>query len=143
MSMTMLLDIVSAEREIYSGRIQSLIITGGEGELGIHPGHTPLLTSLKPGYVKIAVHSQVETFYVSGGMVEVQPDRVVILADTVTRLDELDEVAAKEAQQKALDMMAGKKAGDIDYQAALIKLEEASAQLRLLKDIHKYTKTKL
>lgn len=143
MSMTMLLDIVSAERAIYSGRIQSLTVTGGEGELGIHPGHTPLLTSVKPGYVKIAKQGDVETFYVSGGMLEVQPGHVVILADTVARLDELDEVAAKEAQQKALDMMAGRKASDIDYQAALIQLEEASAQLRLLKDIHKYTKTKL
>lgn len=141
MAMTMHLDIVSAEEQIFSGVVETVVVSGEEGELGIYPGHTPLLTGVRPGQV-IATkqHGETEIFYVSGGMLEVQPSVVTILADTIIRADDLDETAALEAQERAKQMMAGKKSTDIDYQQALTELAEASAQMRALKDLHKYSR---
>ncbi|OGT30030.1 MAG: F0F1 ATP synthase subunit epsilon [Gammaproteobacteria bacterium RIFCSPHIGHO2_12_FULL_35_23] len=138
MAMTLHLDIVSAEQAIFSGRVQCVTVSGQEGDLGIYPGHTPLLTGVKPGEVTtIKQDGKAEVFYISGGMIEVQPDVVTILADTIIRADDIDEMAAKEAQEKALQSLAGKKAKNIDYQRALVELAEASAKLRAVKDLHK------
>lgn len=141
MAMTMHLDIVSAEEKIFSGLIEHMTVTGEEGELGIYPGHTPLLTGIVPGQIIVTKqHGEKEVFYISGGMLEVQPQVVTILADTVIRADDIDEVAALEAQQKAEELRAGKKSSDIDYEKTLTQLAEASAQVRAVKDLHKYVK---
>lgn len=141
---TMHLDIVSAEESIFSGVVQHIIVSGQEGELGIYPGHSPLLTGVKPGQVIAKKdNGENEVFYVSGGMLEVQPSIATILADTVIRGDEIDEAQAIEAQEKALQMMAGKKTTDIDYQQALVQLTEASAQIKAAKDLHKYMRQKI
>jgi len=141
MAMTMHLDIVSAEEKIFSGLIEHMTVTGEEGELGIYPGHTPLLTGIIPGQIIVTKqHGEKEVFYISGGMLEVQPQVVTILADTVIRADDIDEVAALEAQQKAEELRAGKKSSDIDYEKTLTQLAEASAQVRAVKDLHKYVK---
>src|SRR3990167_10952091 len=138
MAMTMHLDIVSAEQAIFSGRVESVIVSGEEGDLGIYPGHTPLLTGVKPGEVSaIKQDGKPEVFYISGGMLEVQPDVVTILADTVIRADDIDEIAAKEAQEKALQALSGKKAKNIDYQKAIVELAEATAKVKAVKDLHK------
>ena len=95
-AMTVNLNVVSAEEALFSGRIESLQITGSEGELGIMPGHAPLLTSLKPGMARIVKqHGEEEVIYLSGGMLEVQPNSVTVLADVATRADDLDEQAAE------------------------------------------------
>ncbi len=132
MSKTMQLDIVSAEAEIFSGEVAMVSVTGSMGELGIYPGHTALLTSLKPGQVKAAlVDGSAEVFYISGGMLEVQPKIVTILADTAARAADLDEAAAIAAKERAEKILTDKKA-EIQYGAALTELAEAMAQLRAI-----------
>ena len=126
------LDIVSAESSIFNGDVSFVSVTGAAGELGIHPGHSPLLTSLKPGQIR-AVHSdgKVEVFYMSGGMLEVQPKVVSILADTAVRADDLDEAAAEAAKAHAEKVLQEKAAG-MEYSKALSELAEAAAQLRAI-----------
>jgi F-type H+-transporting ATPase subunit epsilon len=138
MAMTLHLDIVSAEKAIYNGRVEYVNVSGQEGSLGIYPGHTALLTGIKPGEVT-ALDQQGKklVFYVSGGILEVQPDVATILADTVIRADDIDEAAALDAKEKAQAMLAGKKSSDVDYDAALVQLQEAAAQLRVIKDLNK------
>src|SRR4030081_3802108 len=95
---TMQLDIVSAERSLFQGVVKFISVTGGMGELGINPGHTTLLTDLKPGQVRVEfAEGKSEVFYISGGMLEIQPEIVTILADTAVRASDLDEAAAKAA----------------------------------------------
>src|SRR5579871_1871845 len=102
MAMTMHLDIVSAEASIFSGRAEMVIASGAMGELGVLPGHTPLLTSLKPGVIRAILQGgKEEVFYVKGGILEVQPKIVTVLADTALRAVDLDEAAALEAKQRA------------------------------------------
>lgn len=138
MAMTMHLDIVSAEQSIFSGLVERISVTGQEGELGIYPGHTPLLTGIKPGQVFVVKQDgKQELFYLSGGMLEVQPEVTTILADTVLRADDIDEASALEAKQAAEKMLAGKKSSDVDYDALLIQLSEASAKVRAAKDLGK------
>jgi F-type H+-transporting ATPase subunit epsilon len=136
MSSTMKVDIVSAEANIFSGVATSLLITGELGELGIKPGHSQLLTRLKPGHVCVTLENGTqELFYVSGGFLEVQPDIVTVLADTADRAQNLDELAALEAQKHAQKLLHDTHA-DIDYATALAELAQATAQLeaiRLLK----------
>ncbi|MCL1076354.1 F0F1 ATP synthase subunit epsilon [Shewanella dokdonensis] len=136
-AMTVQLDIVSAESKIYSGLVASLQVTGSEGELGVMPGHTPLLTNIKPGMARIVKQNgSEEVFYLSGGILEVQPSSVSVLADVVMRADEIDEQAAVEAKRRAEAEMA--KAGvDFDYAAAAIELAKAIAQLRVVETIKK------
>lgn len=124
-------DIVSAEHEIFSGKADAVIVTGEMGELGIFPGHTALLTPLKPGEIRLQQQNKEEIYYVSGGTMEVQPHLVTILADTVARADELDEVAAKEAKERAEKNMRDSKE-QMDYAAASIELAQALAQLRAI-----------
>ena len=106
MAMTVHCDIVSAEQEIFSGRVTMISATGTIGELGIMPGHAPLLTGIRPGLVRLKLdNGEEEVFYASGGYLEVQPGVVTILADTAARADDIDEAAAVEAQQAAERML--------------------------------------
>jgi F-type H+-transporting ATPase subunit epsilon len=129
---TVTLNVVSAEESLFSGSIEALQITGSEGELGIMPGHAPLLTSLKPGMARIVKKGgDEEVIYLSGGMLEVQPNHVTVLADVATRVDDLDEQAALEAKQRAEDHMnAG--STDVDYAEVAAELARAVAQLRVI-----------
>jgi F-type H+-transporting ATPase subunit epsilon len=136
MAMTIHVDIVSAEKEIYSGLVEAVFATAAMGEIGIYPRHTPLLTSLKAGEVRVLVNGQEEQFYVSGGMLEVQPHVVTILADTAMRADDVDEaaaMAAKEAAEKSLAESAEK----LDYAEVQAQLAEAAAQLRVVQRARK------
>ncbi len=137
MPYTFHLDIVSAEEEIFSGTVDMLVATGELGELGIAPGHAPLLTTLKPGPVKVTKHGGEEEFYyVSGGMLEVQPHVVTILADTAVRANDVDEAAALEAQKAAENALKDQNA-EIEYSKAAAELAEAVAQLRTLQAIRR------
>lgn len=128
---TLQVDIVSAEEEIFSGTAEQVIAMGEAGEVGIAPGHTALLARLKPGEVRLLNGKQEELFFVSGGMLEVQPHLVTVLADTVARVSDLDEMAALTAKERAEKILADKKS-DIDFTKANAELAEAMAQLRLI-----------
>ncbi len=135
--MTVHLDIVSAESEIFSGRVERLIATGDLGELGVEPGHAPLLTSLNPGPIKVTMPGgEEEFFYVSGGMLEIQPHQVTVLADTAVRAEDVDEAKAIEAEKQARDALADQ-ASEIEYSKAAAELAAAVAQLRTLRSIKK------
>ncbi len=137
---TMRLDIVSAEKELFHGEVKFLSVTGSMGELGIHPGHTALLTPLKPGQISAQLENgEEEFFYISGGMLEVQPDTATILADTAVRATDLDEVAAQAAVAQAEKTLKERKAG-VEYSAALTELAEAAAQLRTIQAMRKRLK---
>ena len=137
MAMTMHLDIVSAEKEIFSGRAEVVIAPAIMGEVGIHARHTPMLTPLKPGEVKITKQGGEEEYiYVSGGMMEVQPSVVTILSDTAVRAQDLDEAAAMEAKQAAEEAISNRE-GDMDIAEARSKLLEAVAQLRMIENFRK------
>lgn len=132
MATTVQCDIVSAEDEIFSGEIQFVSVTGSLGELGIYPGHTPLLTELKPGPVELRKQNgEHEVFYVSGGFFEVQPAKVIVLADTALRAGDLDEAAAEQARQEA-EKAIGDNANQIEFAKATAQLAEAAAQIRTL-----------
>jgi F-type H+-transporting ATPase subunit epsilon len=129
---TIELDIVSAEASIFNGKVTFVSVTGTAGELGIHPGHSPLLTSLKPGQIRAVLENDVEeVFYISGGMLEVQPSMISILADTALRADDLDEAAAVTAKAHAEKILRQKTEG-MEYSTALAELAEAAAQLRAI-----------
>ena len=137
MAMTMHLDIVSAEKELFSGRAEVVIAPAIMGEVGIHARHTPLLTPLKPGEVKITKQGgEEESIYVSGGMMEVQPSVVTILSDTAVRAQDLDEAAAMEAKQAAEEAIANRD-GDMDIAEAQSRLLEAVAQLQMIERFRK------
>ncbi|OEF26061.1 F0F1 ATP synthase subunit epsilon [Vibrio rumoiensis] len=132
MAMTFHLDIVSAEKKLFSGTVESFMVTGSEGELGIYPGHTPLLTAIKPGMVRLVKqHGHEEIIYISGGMVEVQPGTATVLADTAIRGEELDAAKAEEAKRKAEENIQNQH-GDIDFAQAASDLAKAIAQLRVI-----------
>jgi F-type H+-transporting ATPase subunit epsilon len=131
------LDIVSLEGSVFSGLVEMVIVTGDLGELGITFGHAPLLTKIRPGEIRLRLQGgQEELYYVSGGMLEVQPQGVTVLADLVERADSLDEAAALEAQTRAKDIMATQRE-DVDYSAALSDLARAAAQLRVIRKVKK------
>ncbi|QLH41838.1 MAG: F0F1 ATP synthase subunit epsilon [Coxiellaceae bacterium] len=137
MAMTVHLDIVSAEASIFSGLAEMVIATGKVGELGILPGHTPLITALKPGLIRAVLQGgQEEVFYIKGGILEVQPKLVTILADTAVRALDLDEVAALEAKERAEKAIREQKA-DFEYSKAVSELAEAAAQLRAIQRLRK------
>ena len=132
MAITVLCDIVSAEEEIFSGAVETLVAAGSYGDLGIYPGHAPLLTSLLPGPVRVVKQNgEEEVIFVSGGFLEVQPHRVTVLADTAVRAHDLDEAAALEAKKHAEELLA-KQNSDIDYSRATAELAEAVARLRTI-----------
>lgn len=140
MAITTHLDIVSAEREIFSGLAEMVVATGVLGEIGISPGHAPLLTILKPGEIRVTKQGGAEEiYYVSGGMLEVQPSCVTILADAVERADSLDEAAALAAKARAEEAIANKDA-EIDYSVAAAELARAVAQIRAIQKSRKHLK---
>jgi F-type H+-transporting ATPase subunit epsilon len=137
MAMTVHCDIVSAEEEIFSGRVTMVSATGSLGELGIMPGHAPLLTGIRPGPVRLKLDSgEEEVFFASGGFLEVQPGVVTVLADTAARAEDLDEAAAQEAQQAAERMLA-EQTGEMEFSTVAAQLAEALAQQRTLEELRK------
>ncbi|MDQ3797700.1 MAG: F0F1 ATP synthase subunit epsilon [Pseudomonadota bacterium] len=137
MMATMRVDIVSAEEEIFSGEAEMVVAPAEMGEVGIMPRHTPLITRLRPGEVRLQTSGQEDRFYfVSGGILEVQPHVVTVLADTALRAKDLDEAQAHEAKQRAEEMLADKQA-DIDFAKVQAELAEAVAQLRMLERLRK------
>lgn len=140
MSITTHLDIVSAERQIFSGVVEMVVATGELGEVGVIPGHAPLLTILKPGEIRVTLQGgEQEVYYVSGGMLEVQPYCVTVLADTAERADNLDEAAALAAKARAEEMIANKEA-ELDYSVAATELARAVAQIRAIQKARKHLK---
>jgi F-type H+-transporting ATPase subunit epsilon len=137
MAMTVHCDIVSAEGEIFSGLVEMVIAHGALGDLGITLGHAPLITSLKPGPIRLIKQGDTEeVFYISGGFLEVQPNMVKVLADTVQRAADLDEAASQLAVQEAQKAL-NEQGADFDYGAAAARLAEATAQLRTVQQIRK------
>ena len=135
MAYTVKVDIVSAEKEIYSGSAEMIFATGVLGEMCIMPGHLQLLTFLKPGEVRLRVgEDKDEVFYISGGILEVQPLQVTVLAGAAERAADLDEAQAEEAMRRAQQALSDKQA-DIDYATALSDLAQAAAQLRAIRKI--------
>lgn len=137
MAMTMHVNIVSAENEIYSGTVTEVYAPAEAGEVGIMPRHTQMLSTLKPGVVRIVTQEGEEhSFYVSGGILEVQPHIVTVLSDTALRAADIDESAALEARTRAEAAMKNK-ASDMDYAKAKSELIEAVAQIEALKKLRK------
>lgn len=133
MASTVLCSIVSAEQEIYSGQVEMVVATGTIGELGILPGHTPLLSGVKPGPVRLILEGgKEEVFFASGGYIEVQPTSITILADTAVRADDIDEAAAVEAQKKAEQELQDQKS-DVDFARVSSDLQEQAAMLRTIR----------
>jgi F-type H+-transporting ATPase subunit epsilon len=136
-AMTVHLDVVSAEEKLFSGRVETLQVSGSEGDLGIHPGHAPLLTAIKPGMVRVVKqHGEEEFFYVAGGVLEVQPGSVSVLTDVAVRGEDLDEADALAAQKAAEEALSNPSA-DFEYAEAAIQLSEAIAQLRVIQQLRK------
>ena len=135
--MTFHVDIVSAEHEIFSGTAQMVFAPAEMGELGITPRHAPLLTRLKPGSVRVKTGDDEEAvFYVSGGILEIQPHVVTVLSDTAVRARDIDEAAALEAKRRAEEALANQTA-EVDIVRAQAELAEALARLRTLEHIRK------
>jgi len=130
-------DIVSAEETLFSGLVELVVAAGAMGDLGIAPGHAPLMTSLNPGPVRVIKQGgEEEVFYVSGGYLEVQPNIVTILSDSAERADDVDEAAAAEAKKEAERILANQ-SGDFDYSKAASQLAEASARLRAVQQLRR------
>lgn len=138
MAMTVHVDVVSAEEQIFSGLAEFVVLPGEAGELGILPGHVPLMTRIKPGAVRLKLPDQAdeELVFVAGGMLEVQPNQVTVLADTAIRGKDLDEAKALEAKKMAEEMLANKSA-TLDYAKAQAELAEAIAQLAAIQKLRK------
>jgi F-type H+-transporting ATPase subunit epsilon len=142
MTSTLRLDIVSAEKQIFSGEAEMVFVTGEMGELGIAPGHSQLLTSLRPGYVRVIQSNQEEeVFYISGGMLEVQPYIVSVLADTAIRAEEIDEAQALAAKEQAEKALAGKISA-MDVAKATAELAAIAAQIRAIHRLKQKVKIK-
>ena len=134
------LDIVSAEEEIFSQDVEMVYAPAEMGEVGISPKHTPLITKLKPGDVRAQINKdEMKTFYVSGGILEIQPNEVTILSDTALREDDLDEERALEAEKLAQEAMKNS-SNEVDATKAKSELLQAAAQLRLIKKLRSNSK---
>jgi F-type H+-transporting ATPase subunit epsilon len=136
MANTIHVDVVSAESSIFDGEAEFVALPGESGELGIYPQHTPLITRIKPGAVRIhlAGESREEFVFVAGGILEVQPNRVTVLADTAIRGADLDEAKAEEAKRQAEEALANR-AGAIDYAKAQAELAAAIAQIAAIRKL--------
>ena len=128
--------VVSSNEEIYSGEARMVYATGSLGELGIAPGHTPLLTGLAPGPVRLETESGEETFFCSGGFIEIQPNEVTFLADTAERADSIDEAEAIKAQELAQKELSDRDA-DMDFTKAAAQLAEAAARIKTIQKLRK------
>ena len=130
-------NIVSPEGELFSGEVEQLTAEGGEGEIAITPRHAPLLTSLKPGPVKLTLEGgEEEVFFASGGFLEVQPGEITLLTDVAERADGIDEAAAERAKELAERELADQKSA-LDYSLAAAQLAEAAARLKALQKLRK------
>lgn len=137
MAMTFHIDIVSAESEIYSGTVIQVFAPAVMGEVGILPRHTPLITHLKPGEVRVITQDKEEqNFYVSGGILEIQPHVVTVLSDTALRAKDLDEAAALQAKEDAEKLIKDQKS-DVDLAKAEAELSMAMAQLQAIARLKK------
>lgn len=137
MAKTMQCNVVSAEESIFEGEVTMLIGAGSEGDLGITPGHAPLITALQPGPVRVIYDGgEEDVFYVSGGFLEVVPGVVTVLADTALRAHDLDEAAALESQERVRKEMAEQSA-EFDYGRAQLELAEAAGRLRVLQQMRR------
>ena len=138
MAMTIHVDVVSAESSIFSGLAEFVVVPAEMGEVGIYPRHTPLITRIKPGSVRLKLPNQEaeELIFVSGGLLEVQPQVVTILADSAVRGKDLDEAKAQQAKQHAEESMHNRTAA-IDYASAQAELAEAVAQLHMIQRLRK------
>lgn len=136
MSTTFHVDIVSAEREIFSGDAEMVFAPAEMGELGITPRHAPLLTRLKPGTVRVQAGGEESVFYVSGGILEIQPHMVTVLSDTALRAKDIDEAAAQEAKRRAEETLS-KQGEDLDVARAQAELLEAVARLKAVEQLRK------
>ena len=137
MAMTIHVDIASAEAEIFSGVAEMVFAPATMGEVGIMPRHAPLLTKLRPGEVRVVLPGgEEEFFYVSGGLLEIQPHSVTVLSDTALRAHDLDEAAALAAKQRAEQALQDRK-GEMEYAQAEAELAEAVAQLRAIQHVRK------
>lgn len=135
MAISFHLDIVSAEAEIFSGMVEKLFVTGVMGDMEVMNGHAPLLTVLRPSPIWVVKQNgQEEVFYISGGMLEVQPHKTTVLADTAVRAKDVDEAKALEAKKRAEEVLSGK-SREFDFASAQAELIEALAQLKALKKL--------
>ena len=132
---TIQVDIVSAEREIFSGEAEMVFAPALLGELGIAPGHTPLVTRLAPGDVRVKHNDTEQIFYVSGGLLEVQPEVVTVLSDTAIRAEDLDEAEVLKAKEEAEKELHDREAG-IDFATALAENAELAAQLEAIRRLN-------
>ncbi|MBH1975627.1 MAG: F0F1 ATP synthase subunit epsilon [Rhodocyclales bacterium] len=138
MAMTVHVDVVSAEKSIFSGLAEFVALPGESGELGILPGHVPLITRIKPGTVRIKLpHDKEELIFVAGGLLEVQPGLVTVLADTAIRGADLDQAKAQEAKRRAEEALVNRSA-EMDYARAQAELSEAIAQLSAIERLRKH-----
>ena len=138
MAMSIHVDVVSAEESIFSGLVEFVVLPGEAGELGILPGHMPLMTRIKPGAVRLKVQGQEpeELIFVAGGILEVQPGLVTVLADTAIRGKDLDEAKALDAKKKAEESMINRES-ELDYARAQAELAEAIAQLAAIQKLRR------
>ena len=136
MSMLIHVEIVSAEGELHSGQAEMIFAPAEMGEVGIAPRHAPMITRLRPGDVRVQLKGEIEHFYVSGGVLEVQPHLVTVLADTAIRAHDIDEAAALEAKRRAEAALDGKVA-DFEYARAQAELAEAVAKLKAIEGLRK------
>lgn len=140
MAMTMHVNIVSAEKQLFSDTAEVVVAPASQGEVGIYPRHTQMLTTLKPGEVRITRQGgEEESIYVSGGILEVQPHVVTILSDTAVRAADLDEAAAMQAKERAEQALKDK-TGDMEEAEAMAQLAEAVAQLQTIQKLRKKMK---
>ncbi len=137
MTMTVHVDIVSAEAEIFSGSAEMVVAPAVQGEVGILPRHSQYISQLSEGAVRLKINdNQEESFYISGGLLEVQPHKVTVLSDTALRAQDIDEKAAEEAKQRAEKLLSDKQAA-FDYARAQAELAEAMLQLRAIEKLRK------
>ena len=132
MANTIHIDVVSAEELIFSGEAEFVVLPGEMGELGIYPRHLPLITRIKPGAVRIKTANTEEYVFVAGGILDVQPHVVTVLADTAIRANDLDEAKAEEAKKQAENALLNQNS-KIDYARAQAEIAQAIAQLALIK----------
>ena len=138
MAMTFHLDVVTAEQSLFSGMVEEVIAPGAMGDLGILPRHSQLISKLRAGELQYrTTEGAMASLFVSGGVLEVQPHVVTVLADTGMRAEDLDEAAAREAMKQATDALQGKDPEDLDYEAIQSELEAAKAQIEMLHRIGK------
>jgi len=137
MAMTMHLDVVSAEESIFSGIVEEILAPGTMGDLGVMPRHSQLITTLKAGELRYKTSDGDVSLFVAGGIMEVQPSIVTVLADTVVRAEDLDEKSAQEAQKRAEDALEGKDPADLDYEAIKVELDAAKAQIEMIHKVGK------